>query len=303
VVTVDEIRKQERIRLMFENDSMGADLDHVQRITAHYFAWKQIAELGSTEPFVLIESDAASGDSVREFISAFETCENNYDLVFLSSRDGDQFWMNDSVHLERIDLLSVPAPPCMYWIKPEAAEKLIRRLESAGSISSLFRLIAGTVAECALVREGIAISNMKTTHSTLDGFGCTKQEELDRQAESFVYLPGIDQYGYDMCHHQVSVNELTSLASEWNDCLGFNTLGYLKFNIVAFSRPDVMRRDEGMFVKRTVLEEIANGSRQLAAYSCLSKEDIASLLESGGTKRSFHHPTEFSFDWHTYAVK
>lgn len=131
-----------------------------------------------------------------------------------------------------------------------------------------------------------------TTDEKIAGFGCSLEEEMGFQAEEFVYLPSIDQVNFDIGFKSDDVNEMTRMAFDCNACVGFNTFGFFKGRINSFSRPDCMRQDRGFYVKRSVLERIADGTILLDPESCLSRDDVVNVLKKPIMLRSFHHPKE-----------
>ena len=72
---------------------------------------------------------------------------------------------------------------------------------------------------------------------------------------SYIFFENKDSYDYDILFiPNKSIKELKNIADSLPTCIGFNTLGYLKYKISEVSSfiylPNIKNNPEGLYVKK-----------------------------------------------------
>ena len=87
---------------------------------------------------------------------------------------------------------------------------------------------------------------------------CFKMDSaIIKKNVEYVFLQGIDQIGNDItCIENKEMNHLLDYASNTNDCVACNTLGYLKHKIDRLEKVSWFSETDGIFIKKEVYEQM-----------------------------------------------
>lgn len=86
-------------------------------------------------------------------------------------------------------------------------------------------------------------------------------ENITSIPEGYDFYPGEDSFGSDIGHFpSKTIEELAEIAELYDNCVGFNSYGYLKFEITSKDKfikiNPLLYKNDGLFIKKSKLEEI-----------------------------------------------
>ena len=72
--------------------------------------------------------------------------------------------------------------------------------------------------------------------------------------EKFVFIQGMDQIGYDVVNsnHTNDIIKNMKMCLENDELVGFNTLGFIKNNIIELELSNYFKQTDGIYIKKSI---------------------------------------------------
>jgi hypothetical protein len=94
----------------------------------------------------------------------------------------------------------------------------------------------------------------------------------------FVFLQGLDQYGYDAGLVSGPIEQIMYRAYIDNKCVGFNTFGYLKKNLSCITFLHESQSQHGIFIKKSAIPQVVNGTIPLHPFTVWTRRQAIEML-------------------------
>ena len=72
----------------------------------------------------------------------------------------------------------------------------------------------------------------------------------------YVFVPNVDQIGFDMGYHKKTLEEYFIMAEKDVNCIGFNTLGFFKNKIETLTASQYFGKDDGIYIKKAYYDNL-----------------------------------------------
>jgi hypothetical protein len=94
-------------------------------------------------------------------------------------------------------------------------------------------------------------SNIQHDHDSID---FNSVEDLDQIKDNFIFIPDLDVIDNDLYYKNVSLNEKFIIASEDEQCVGFNTLGFFKNAVTELKSSQYFKKGDGIYIKKNAYD-------------------------------------------------
>jgi hypothetical protein len=80
-----------------------------------------------------------------------------------------------------------------------------------------------------------------------------KEDDITNE---FVFIKGLDEIGNDLYFKKNTIIENMKTALSDENCVGFNTMGYLKNKITNLVKSEYFSNNDGIFIKKKYYDDI-----------------------------------------------
>jgi len=117
---------------------------------------------------------------------------------------------------------------------------------------------------------------------------------VDQAEDDFVFIKNVDQSREDLRSYEYSVPILKEIALNEPECAGFNTMGWLKKEILSFSR-NGFGPNEGLYVKKNYTPKIENGIKNIEKIYVIHYKKLVERKAHILEEFKKHNITNFEF--------
>jgi len=93
-------------------------------------------------------------------------------------------------------------------------------------------------------------NNINTTVICIIGFTTNNLKNLINIPDNYIFVENLDQVGNDIYYKNISLDKCFEISNADDTCVGFNSLGYFKDNILNLTCPDCFKEGDGIYIKK-----------------------------------------------------
>ena len=238
-----ELKASLELKKLFEGNDFGSRVGVLGCALTHYNLWKSLLA-SNDDYYVIFEDDVtlvpnfkAKFQSLKEHFKNFEYLLLGYHMFSTLREDTKDVYVTDSATLSICLMqndLNVGGT-FAYSINKAGARVLVDYIERNGIKHGIDYVVKiCKELKCMELRPQIVFSEWYERVGQEVDTDIQKDNnclDLNNIVEDFTFVPGMDQIGYDLYSHQVSLEECKRIAMADPNCAGFNTLGFFKNKI------------------------------------------------------------------------
>jgi len=257
------------LKKLFEGNKFNNRRGVIGCALSHLNLWKELVDDSKNYYYIIMEDDFTLCD---DFLSKLKSLElKNKDLIYLGYHMYEinrnkvrNIYDNNNSNIIITDLnknLNMGGTFC-YSINKNGAKKLIDYINKNKILEPIDNLIHSSL-KCYEAQPQLVFSefvNMipgKNVDSDIQGiYDCLDFNEDNHLLSKFIFIPELDQSGYDIYYKKTNIKELLIMANEDENCIAFNTLGFFKNNIEKLTKSIYFKKNDGIYIKKEYLLKI-----------------------------------------------
>jgi GR25 family glycosyltransferase involved in LPS biosynthesis len=249
---------------MFKKNDFGNRKGFIGCALSHYRLWKELLQQ-EDETYLIMEDDCTFVPQFRDRLNGLKK-EDVGDFLFLGyhmmSHKRDKvkpIYESDNKN----DSFSLDKSLCIggtfaYIIHKSGAQKLCTFIEKEGVQHGIdYVMIHLKDALSRELRPQLVFSPWCEAGKKVDSNIQTNSESFSFNQfmdDGYVFVRGKDQMGQDMCRSNKSWSELKKECTQNPNCIGFNTLGYMKHSLFSLTSSRFFTDKDGVFIKKEVYD-------------------------------------------------
>lgn len=320
----DEITK------IFAGNDFGNRRGVVGCALSHYYLWKRLVADESNDFYLILEDDYEFCDGIVDKMKSIYGEMQEKEIIFMGYHMFDQerkkvqdvygYDKNhkiDNVSVRKLDRdLYVGGTHC-YSVNKVGAQKMLDYIERYGIKHGIDyvmgKLNSGicyeTIPQLSYAdwnESGKQIdSDIQHSYDALD-IPVSKEEEKAQRVgrDHYKFFPGYDLLDCDIASIPFkSIEEMTYTSEKYDECVGFNTYGYLKSRFVKLSKSPFIQPPHGVYVNMTRVNKLRKKNQYRVKLLCNwnSSEGLCrqwqKMLPSENNQRENLCWNNFQFTW------
>jgi GR25 family glycosyltransferase involved in LPS biosynthesis len=239
---------------------------------SHLSIWEKLLSDTENDYYIVLEDDITINKDFSKYIDAMKNTFFEKDVVFIGyhmktdMREKFKFLYNRDdgaeLNVAKLTIKLFYGGTIGYSINKLGAKKLLENSRNNGIQRAIdYFMIDSQNVEYWESRPQLVFSEcvQNENDGQVDSDVQRESEVLEFTANDvsnqYVFLQGIDQINYDITRVEApDVNILLEIASNTPGCVGVNTFGYLKNNIVHIEKVGWFGEKDGIFIKKEVYD-------------------------------------------------
>ena len=280
------LKPTSELKHLFRNNDFGSRRGVIGCALSHYNLWKRLVSDSQHEYYVIMEDDFVL---CSNFKKQLETLKSNNEFatrevlflgyhMFEKNRNYDVYnLVSDKVDVTELNKDFYIGGTFAYSINKNGAKKIIDYIDKHGinhGIDYQIKIISGL--QCFESQPQIVFSDwnengkkidsdIQNTFDSIDFTGVpdVSVENVQNIKADFVFIPGLDVIGSDLYNNRnSSLEEKFLIAIRDSECVGFNTLGFFKYDIIKLQSSGYFNEGDGIYIKKSVYEEYLKLQKQ-----------------------------------------
>jgi len=282
------LKPTSELKHLFRNNDFGSRRGVIGCALSHYNLWKRLVNDSQHEYYVIMEDDFVLCSNFKKQLEALKS-NNDFVLrevlflgyhMFEKNRNYNVYnLVSESVAVAELNKDFYIGGTFMYSINKTGAKKIIDYIDKHGinhGIDYQIKIISGL--QCFESQPQIVFSDwnengkkidsdIQNTFDSIDFTGVPDVSvENDKNAQNikadFVFIPGLDVIGCDLYMRNGSLEEKFLTAIGDSECVGFNTLGFFKDDVIKLQPSGYFKEGDGIYIKKQVYEEYLKLQKQ-----------------------------------------
>ena len=278
------------LKHLFKNNDFGSRIGVIGCALSHYNLWKRLVNDSQHEYYVIMEDDFVLCSNFKKQLEALKS-NNEFvlrDVLFLGyhmfekDRDYDIYnLVSESVDVKDLNKDLYIGGTFAYSINKVGAKKLLEYIDKNGinhGIDYLNKILDNNILHSYECQPQIVFSDwnengkkidsdIQNTFDSIDFTGVPDVSvENDKNAQNikadFVFIPGLDVIGCDLYMRNGSLEEKFLTAIGDSECVGFNTLGFFKDDIIKLQPSIYFKEGDGVYIKKHAYEEYLESQKR-----------------------------------------
>lgn len=282
------------LKHLFRNNDFGSRKGVIGCALSHYKLWKRLVNDSRHEYYVIMEDDFVL---CSNFKKQLETLKSNNEFMmrevlflgyhmFEKNRNYDVYnLVSDEVDVTELNKDLYIGGYFAYSINKTGAKKLLEYIDQNGinhGIDYLNKILDNNILHSYECQPQIVFSDwnengkkidsdIQNVYDSIDFSGVVDDLDADNDKNynniqnknvDFVFIPGLDIIGSDLYMRNGSLEEklLTAIGDE--ECIGFNTLGFFKDDIIKLQPSAYFKEGDGIYIKKSVYEAFLESQKQ-----------------------------------------
>ena len=274
-----ELEPSQELYNIFKGLDVGYKKGVIGCALTHIRLWEQLLKDPNNDYYLILEDDCIFRQDFKKQIENLQEEMKKQECLFLGyhmfsqkREEYKQLYNNDNDQLEIKELdkdLYIGGYFC-YSINKVGALKLIQYIKENGvnhGIDYLNKIIVEL--KSYEIQPQIVFSDWNENGKEIDTNIQNNNETIDFSQfklndallkEKFVFIQGMDQIGYDVTNsnHTKDINKNMKICLENDEVVGFNTLGFLKNNILELEPSKYFKQNDGIYIKKSIYEKYQN---------------------------------------------
>lgn len=236
---------------LFRNNDFNYKRGVLGAALSHYYLWKLL--LTSDYDYNLIlEDDVVLCDNFGELLSNIKVNlePNNIKLLLLGYTG--KSYVSDNIIISKLqDKTSLLGGLFGYIIHKSVIKHILSMIDMTGIYRAIdMYLFDNCCCDIHIVSPQIITTTAVSLYNNVDS---DIHYNIMTLYDNYDFYQELDSDGYDISHHPgLSFNKLKELANKTNDCVGFNTLGYLKHKINWPLKKLPFGKFHGIYIKKNI---------------------------------------------------
>jgi GR25 family glycosyltransferase involved in LPS biosynthesis len=239
---------------------------------SHYLLWRELI-ISNYKYYLVLEDDVVLAHDFKNILEKIKDIISNCDYPFVYlGYSTDPKLENNVVNLPNLVFSTLINKSVMwggtfaYIIHRDTAKKFVYEIETNGVVDPIDVFIMGHGGLHESIPQ-LAKSPVMTIYNETDS---DIQYDILNMFDNFVFIRGVDSIGCDIKGvGRLPLKNLIIVANETENCVAFNSYGYLKYEIVSpkeFVKPQGNpQKKDGIYIKIVKLEDYD-------FYPCLDSE-------------------------------
>jgi GR25 family glycosyltransferase involved in LPS biosynthesis len=239
---------------------------------SHLNIWKQLVDDSLHPYYIVLEDDITFADEWIEKINQIDHTQS-HDLIWL----GYHMWScvrNNVKETYDVPSSQIQVHPFQqsnyiggtfaYIIYKSGAQKLINYIGQYGIQQPIDNLMVSVSIKMMEIQpflvfspwcENVADNVDSDIQYVNDNLFLTP--DINTLLNHFIFIPNVDQIGNDICYLSGTLVDILQNAVNNEKCVAVNTLGYLKHTVTNLSSSSVFKPKDGIFIKKTNVQEVS----------------------------------------------
>jgi len=263
-----------QLKELFKGNDFGNRKGVIGCALSHYNLWKQLLNDTVHDYYIIMEDDYTLPSSFKRHFEKLKS-DNEFskrDVLFLGYHMFEaKRNVNLNIYNSESDMINIKELNndlyiggfFAYSINKEGAKKMIDYISKNGikhGIDYLFKIY--DEIKCYECQPQIVFSvwnengkkidsNIQHDHDSID---FNSVEDFDQIKDNFIFIPDLDVIDNDLYYKNVSLNEKFIIASEDEQCVGFNTLGFFKNAVTELKSSQYFKKGDGIYIKKNAYD-------------------------------------------------
>jgi len=275
------------LKHLFKNNDFGSRIGVIGCALSHYNLWKRLVNDSQHEYYVIMEDDFVLCSNFKKHLETLKT-NNEFELrevlflgyhMFEKNRNYDIYnLVSESVDVKDLNKDLYIGGTFAYSINKVGAKKLLEYIDKNGinhGIDYLNKILDNNILHSYECQPQIVFSDwnengkkidsdIQNTFDSIDFTGVPDVSvENDKNIKAdFVFIPGLDVIGCDLYMRNGSLEEKFLTAIGDSECVGFNTLGFFKDDIIKLQPSIYFKEGDGVYIKKHAYEEYLESQKR-----------------------------------------
>jgi len=315
-----QLKPSNEISRLFKNNDFGARKGFIGCALSHMSIWKHLLTEPHKEYYIVTEDDATLHPRFKEYLGDVQDKLhkiNNWDFMFLGyfTHSGKEYLYNsehfDKEHPIDIEVIEFDNPNYIggffgYMISATGAKKLLDYIEDKGvnhGIDYLIKICNGL--NVYQLKTFIIKSDwVKNLESPVDSDIQKSYESLDIYSDDdFEFIKEFDSKDNDItAYRDKPVDELKTIALSMDNCVCFNTLGYMKSNLVSLTKSIYLHRSaDGLYIKKKYLKTL-DAMKKLNGNHTIRVKMLCNWMDSKSLCDQWNWMSQGNYRWNNIEI-
>jgi len=281
VKAVDGLQLQptKELKQIFEGNDFGSRKGVIGCALSHLNIWKQLLTDVTNEYYIIMEDDFSLAPNFKSQIETLQPELLSKDLIFLGyhmfekHRDENKHIYEyntseqKSIKIEPLNKSIYIGGTHCYSINKKGAQILVNYISEHGckhGIDYVMKIVPKLSCFETQPQLSVALWNEAGAKIDTDIQNCNDRLDFSMITPSssasvpaqYVFVPNLDQIGFDICYHKKTLQEYFILAEKDVNCIGFNTLGFFKNKIENLTASQYFGKDDGIYIKKEYYDKL-----------------------------------------------
>ena len=262
-----ELKPSEELTKLFKNNDFASRKGVIGCALSHKNIWEQLVQEKYKKYYIIFEDDVKLHKKFKEYlIDVQEIMEQlcEWDIIFLGYHTNnnnkylykfEDFDSDIEIIITEYNADHYIGGTHSYIISKSGAIKILEYIKTNGivhGIDYVIKIIPNLIIY-QLSKFIVDSDWVQNINSSVDSDIQKNFDFLDIYSdENFQYFRGMDSYSDDIQRKQnLSIDELKKIAVQDNNCVCFNSLGYLKSKLNnLIQSPHYLKSDDGIYIKK-----------------------------------------------------
>ena len=269
-VDKDTIDQSTKFLSLFYHNDYGNRKGFIACALSHYNLWKQLLEDKNTNYYLILEDDVILSDNFLKHINNNITEMSDKPILFfgylmsLYNRTKSKDIYNitdihDTITINKLNQNICIGGTFCYSINKTGAYNMIKFIHENGIRHGIDYIMIKYMNNYCYESQPF-IANAEWYENTNKNIDTDIQKDISTidlhmifndVADNFIFIPSKDQINYDLYKIKLNVLDLMKLALANENCVAFNTLGFLKSDIINLTKSAYFKNTDGIYIKKT----------------------------------------------------
>ncbi|AHA45186.1 putative fucosyltransferase [Hirudovirus strain Sangsue] len=251
-IDMDQVTSNNILRFFKHYDNDIFTLNTVKTIMNHYNAWEKIANSNDNIDIYFI---------IDEAVTTPKTISLTRQLLLKKTNDQQIIFVGGNSDLQCQDLNIRPFDHknsnflSAYLITKLAVKILLEYIYYNGIKTTINKIINDCFGNCFESIPYLFIVNSQNEKNVFDNKRITfPMIDNNFEFNDYIFYPNLDSAGNDICEVYADIPTLREIANKDDNCIGFNTYGWIKFFVTKEERFTMLKnkyyRCDGLYVKK-----------------------------------------------------
>jgi GR25 family glycosyltransferase involved in LPS biosynthesis/tetratricopeptide (TPR) repeat protein len=258
---------------LFKDNDFGYRKGFIGCALSHFHLWQELLKDDTQDYYIILEDDCTFVEGFHEKMKTLENDIKHQDVMFLGyhmfshKRENVKHlyeFKHDNMECHTLSNNLYIGGFFAYTINKKGAQKLCDYIGKNGikhGIDYLVKIMPEL--DCKEIRPQLVFSVWNENNARIDSniqhnSECFQFTNLINEYvyDKFVFIQGLDQGDYDITQlRNKTIPILKYECMKHDTCIGFNTLGFMKSNLVQLTKSKYFKETDGIYIKKDIYEK------------------------------------------------
>lgn len=264
------LKPTKEIEKLFRNNDFGSRKGVIGAALSHYNLWKDLLKDEDNNYYIIMEDDINFCNNFTKKLKKIKDEIEEKEFLFFgySMFDKERNEIKkynevetDDIKIENLNRHIYIGGYFTYSINKIGAKKMIDYIKNNGikhGIDYLNKIIPD-INNCEIIPQ-LTFTEWNEAGKDIDTDIQNNYESIDfgeitKNLEKFTFISQKDIIGNDIKHYNLDIYDLADIALQDENCIGFNSIGFLKNDVSLLEKSIYFKENDGIYIKTEIYEK------------------------------------------------